>query len=322
MTAPLADPEGSVSPPIEGVVVGFDGSPAAQVALEWGAAAAVAHGTALTILRSRPDAEAPLIELTDDSAADELVGDGIADDLATAVEHVNSRHPDLTIHTVVTPDSPVDSLLAASETADLIAIGSRGMEGFAGLLIGSTVMEVTPYARCPVVVLYVPDADTEAAREVARHPGSVVVGFDGSGHSQEALTFALRHAAALGLGVTVVHISGGSPKHDPVPVSPDADELTAEVREDLDQAVRIARNFPAVPVSYLHAVGRPAGILIREASGSALVVVGARGRGGFAQLLLGSVGLQLVIHAECPVAVVHHLPTDPASSGPAGSARA
>lgn len=293
---------------IDGVVVGFDGSPAANVALDWGAATAVAHGLALTILTSRPDAEAPVVELGDDDEGEEIVGDEIADMLAAAAERIAAAHPELTVHNVVTPDSPVDSLLAASEAAAMIAIGSRGMEGFQGLLIGSTVMEVTPYAQCPVVVLYVPDADTVAAREEARHPNEVVVGFDGSSYSLQALTFGLQHAAATGLSLTVVHISGGSPKHDPQPVNPDAEDLTAEVRDDLAEAVRIAADFPTVPVSYLHAVGRPAGILIREASGSALAVVGARGRGGFAQLLLGSVGLQLVIHAECPVAVVHHLP--------------
>jgi nucleotide-binding universal stress UspA family protein len=51
-------------------------------------------------------------------------------------------------------------------------------------------------------------------------------------------------------------------------------------------------------------------VLIKEASGSPLAVVGARGRGGFAQLMLGSVGLQMLIHAECPVALVRNLPPE------------
>lgn len=314
MSTPVTDSEEAAAPIIDGVVVGFDGSPAANVALDWGAATAVAHGLALTILTSRPDAEAPVVALTDDADGEAIVGDEIADMLAEAAARASAAHPELTIHEVVTPDSPVDSLLAASDTADMIAIGSRGMEGFQGLLIGSTVMEVTPYAQCPVVVLYVPDSDTVAAREQAKHPNTVVVGFDGSAYSLQALTFGLQHAEATGVGAAVVHISGGSPKHDPKQVEPTDESLPEAVREDLAAAVRIAADFPTVPVEYLHAVGRPAGILIREASGSALAVVGARGRGGFAQLLLGSVGLQLVIHAECPVAVVHHLPEENESS--------
>lgn len=60
----------------------------------------------------------------------------------------------------------------------------------------------------------------------------------------------------------------------------------------------------AVPVELQEAVGRPAQVLVEQSRGAGLLVVGHRGRGGFASALLGSVGLQCVLHAECPVAVV------------------
>ena len=294
---------------VEGVVVGFDSSPAAEVALAWGAAAAQAHGVPLTILTARPDAEADVIALPHGEGA-EIVEPDIAEMLAEAAEDVRESYPGLPVATLVQPESPVDGLLEASTTADMIVIGSRGLGGFEGLLVGSTAMNITPYADCPVVVQYVPDEATVAARAVARHPNEVVVGFDGSHFSEEALQFALRHAAVTGLGVAVVFVTKGSGESAPVPISDADEDLSERVREDLADAMRIAQSHPQVPVTYLHGVGRPAGVLIHEASGSPLAVVGARGRGGFTQLLLGSVGLQMLIHAECPVAIVRDLPAE------------
>ena len=289
--------------------MGFDGSPAAYEALDWGAATAESHGLQLTLLAARPDASAPVIEL---SAAEEegLISGAMAQTLAAAEDRVAATHPELPISTVIHPDSPVEGLLDASTTADMIVIGSRGMGGFTGLLIGSTAMNLAPYSDCPVVVLYVPDEETAEARAEARHPNEVVVAFDGSHFSERALVFGLRHAEATGLGVAVVYVTAGSKAGPPELVEPDSAELSEDVRADLAEAARIAARHPAVSVTYLHGVGRPAGVLIREASGSPLAVVGARGRGGFAQLLLGSVGLQMLIHAECPVALVRNLPPE------------
>lgn len=294
---------------VEGVVVGYDSSPAAEVALAWGADAAQAHGEQLTILAARPDAEADIIALPHGEGA-EVVEPDIVEMLAAAADRVRASHPGLPVATLVQPESPVDGLLEASTTADMIVIGSRGLGGFEGLLVGSTAMNITPYADCPVVVQYVPDEATVAARAAARHPNEVVIGFDGSHFSEEALEFALRHAAVTGLGVAVVFVTKGAGESPPEPVSADDPDLPERVREDLADAMQIAQSHPSVPVSYLHGVGRPAGVLIHEASGSPLAVVGARGRGGFAQLLLGSVGLQMLIHAECPVAIVRDLPAE------------
>jgi nucleotide-binding universal stress UspA family protein len=290
-------------------VVGFDGSPASYEALDWGAATAAARVLPLTLLAARPDAAAPVIELAD-AEEEGLISQEMSATLADAQSRAAQAHPGLTVTTVIHPDSPVEGLLHASTTADLIVIGSRGLGGFAGLLIGSTAMNLAPYADCPVVVQYVPDEETVAARKSARHPNEVVVAFDGSHFAERALVFGLRHAQASGLGVAVVYVTPGSAAGPPEPIEPDSPELSEEAREDLAAAVRITDRHANVPVTFLHGVGRPAGVLIKEASGSPLAVVGARGRGGFAQLMLGSVGLQMLIHAECPVALVRNLPPE------------
>jgi nucleotide-binding universal stress UspA family protein len=66
----------------------------------------------------------------------------------------------------------------------------------------------------------------------------------------------------------------------------------------------IAEEFADVPVRFRHGRGRPAGILVDEAHGCALAVVGARGLGGFVGLLMSSVSQQVLAHADCPVAIV------------------
>ncbi|WP_232797187.1 universal stress protein [Blastococcus atacamensis] len=138
--------------------------------------------------------------------------------------------------------------------------------------------------------------------------GGIVVGHDGSACAQEALRWAGRLALRAGLDLHVVR--GWSMTTAPRPatwepgyVPPLADwqravldELSAQVAAaGLDAAVRVTP----------HVVHRaPVQALLGAAEGADLLVVGARGRGGFAGLLLGSVGDQLVHHAPCPVTVV------------------
>lgn len=306
------DVRGSEEPPLTGVVVGFDGSTTSLLALDWGADAAAAYRVPVTLLQAHPDVEGEVVEVLIDSPdAVGLLGETKAQALEVAAERVAVDHPGLEVKAVVHPDAPVQALLDASKTADVIVLGSRGLEGFRGLLLGSTTMNVTPHAHCPVVVLYQPDEATEAAKASARHPDEVVVGYDGSESADQALAFALRHAEATGLGVAVVLVSKGRAGGPPAqPITVDSAGLSEAVLDQLRGAMQVAGTHAAVPVSYLHAVGRPAGVLIEEAAGAALAVVGARGRGGFAGLVLGSVGLQMLIHAECPVALVHGGPAD------------
>ncbi len=306
---PETDADGeSTQSPIAGVVVGYDGSPTAVLALDWAAGAAAAYRVPLVLLRARPDAEGEVVEVDSDEA-EELLGESQAEMLQDAADRVGATYPELEVRVVVHPDAPVQALLDASDTADLIVMGSRGLEGFRGLVLGSTTMNVTPHARCPVVVLYQPDEESEHAQANARHPDEVVVGYDGSSSADVALAFALRHAEATGLGVAVVIATKTRGKAMPAqPVTLDTEDLGDAMRDLIREAQAVVATHPDVPVTFLHAQGRPAAALIQEASGAPLGVVGARGRGGFAGLVLGSVGLQMLIHAECPVAVVHSIP--------------
>lgn len=145
-------------------------------------------------------------------------------------------------------------------------------------------------------------------REAVTIDGGILVGHDGSACAQEALTWAGEMAARTGHPLHVLR--AWSLTTAPRPVTKEAGyvpplaEFERAVREDLDRCVAAAGLDPAVEVR-THAVHRaPARALLQAAAGADLLVVGARGGGGFTDLLLGSTSDQLVRHAPCPVTVV------------------
>jgi nucleotide-binding universal stress UspA family protein len=135
----------------------------------------------------------------------------------------------------------------------------------------------------------------------------VVVGVDGSDESVAALNWAGRYAAATGATVQALHIwhyptgAGLPPGITPESVT---DEVKANQRKELGEAIDKAHLDPATHVEARIAYGHPAQVLIDESKTASLLVVGYKGHGGFTGMLTGSVSLQVVHHAECPVVVV------------------
>jgi nucleotide-binding universal stress UspA family protein len=150
--------------------------------------------------------------------------------------------------------------------------------------------------------------------------GTIVVGMDGSEGSRKALRWALEHAARLGDDVRVVHAyefrlpwrefayaEGMSPQQMAVAreaTDREAEETRRYAEELLRSAVsELADGRVAVEQVALHH-HHPAAALVEQSEHADLLVVGSRGRGGFAGLLLGSVSQQCLHHAKCPVVVV------------------
>jgi len=141
----------------------------------------------------------------------------------------------------------------------------------------------------------------------------VVVGVDGSDGSSAALEFAMDEAARRGCGVRVV---GAIPETGywaaaygmtPALVGELGKDLEKVGREMVDAVVADRGDtLAAVPVDVLAVPGPAAGVLVAQAAEADLLVVGHRGRGGFRSTVLGSVGLQCVLHAPSPVTVVPH----------------
>ena len=138
--------------------------------------------------------------------------------------------------------------------------------------------------------------------------GGIVVGHDGSECAQQALRWAaaLAHRARLDLHVVRAWsmTTGPRPSSWQAGYVPPLTDFEQAVHDELTAHVAAAGLHPDVRVT-CHVVHRaPARALIETAEGADLLVVGARGRGGFRGLLLGSISDQAVHHAPCPVTVV------------------
>lgn len=141
-------------------------------------------------------------------------------------------------------------------------------------------------------------------------PG-IVVGIDGSQHARQALEWAVRHAAAEHAPLTVltVHpVAGSAWLGNPITDSHDQEqaETARQSAQDVVDAVIKEHDVRPDEVTVRSVSGIPAQALIEASRDADLVVVGSRGRGGFAGLLTGSVSSQVVNHAACPVVVVRH----------------
>jgi len=140
------------------------------------------------------------------------------------------------------------------------------------------------------------------------HQARIVVGTDGSDGSAVALKWALVEAELRGATVDVVHawqypIVGDMAGMAAYAVS--YEELEQAARELLGRSIESARSErERVVVQPVLAHGPAATALLDAADGADLLVVGSRGRGGFAGLLLGSVSQQCASHAHCPVTIV------------------
>jgi nucleotide-binding universal stress UspA family protein len=138
--------------------------------------------------------------------------------------------------------------------------------------------------------------------------GVVVVGVDGSESSKDALRWAMRYARMAGAtvrAVTVWHFPA-SFGWGPVPAIPEMD-LEADARAALKETVEaVAGAEEPVTIQTEVVEGPPALMLLRAAAGAELLVVGSRGHGAFAGMLLGSVSEHCVHHATCPVVVIRH----------------
>ncbi|MDG6110123.1 universal stress protein [Dactylosporangium aurantiacum] len=296
------------SPPATSVVVGVDGSPDSVLAVRWAAADAVRRGRPLHLLHAAYDWRqfaypqefaGQALRLADDAGVRQASERIIADATAEA----RQIEPDLPITTATVVQPAVPALMEVARHAALVAVGSRGRTGFAALLVGSTGAQLAAHADCPVVIV------RRYGHREGPHAGRVVVGVDGSHHAGHALGFAFEQAAFREAGLTAVHVyrwPAGGPPDDMLPLCYDPDDLRDDEQCLAAESLSGWRErYPEVEVRLDTVSGRAGGVLAELSAGAQLLVVGARGRGGFTGLRLGSVSHAAVHHASCPVAVVH-----------------
>ncbi|MFR9779797.1 universal stress protein [Micromonospora sp. MS34] len=273
------------------ILVGYDGSADAGVALDWALDEAGRSGRPvrlayvfewLTVAGWIGPGVAPGIwpDETARRQVEELVRKAAADAAA--------ERPGLSVQGEVFDGPPALVLQERSAEVGMLVLGSRGHGGFGGLLAGSTAVSVTAHAHCPVVVV----RDGQPATS-----GPVVVGVDGSETSLLALGFAVERAAQRGVPLRALRV------WEPPGLDPEEAAATERAAVEADLA-RWRESFPDVPVEIEVTPGNPAALLVEASRAAQLVVVGTRGRGGLRGMLLGSVSQQLIHHAHCPVAVV------------------
>lgn len=138
--------------------------------------------------------------------------------------------------------------------------------------------------------------------------GRIVVGLDGSEHAERALRRAADEARARGHELHVVtvfpppEVVGVPGARFPVERIEVAEE---RARSHQDTWLQALSDTDGVEITRDVRMGKPSEELLQASKGADLLVVGSRGRGGFAGLLLGSVSQQCVTHASCPVVVIH-----------------
>lgn len=281
---------------MEQLVVGFDGSDAAAEALRWAADEAGRRGWAVRVVQSWREpvfGGQQWIDLWEDPGGPER--EAFAD-LKASVESVASTHPGVEFATSWVEDRPDRALIDASEGAAMVVVGARGRGGFTSLLLGSVSQRVANEAPTTVVVV----------RGVGRTEGDVVVGIDGSEPTRQALEWAADTARVRSSRLLVVmawsYLSPAGP-HGPEPFRSDytEDDAMAAAHKVVGE---VLGPDPGIELKVEAPCELPAKALLERGADAGLLVVGSRGASGASRLGLGSVTMQVLHHATCPLAVV------------------
>jgi nucleotide-binding universal stress UspA family protein len=207
------------------------------------------------------------------------------------------------VDVTVVAGAPAEHLVQLSEDAGLLVVGSRGRGGVRSTLLGSVALHCATSAACPVVVVH-PGPDTPSLPPGARASRPrVLVGLDDSDAAQAALTRAVVLADELGAEVeAVVAVQPQVYWSEVDVIAPLADVQERALARAQDQVAQVPAGSR---VSVLAAEGPAGAVLAERSAGAALLVVGSRSRSRLPGMLLGSVALHCVVHAQCPVMVVH-----------------
>ncbi|WP_371600795.1 universal stress protein [Streptomyces sp. NBC_00564] len=297
------------------ITTGIDGSAESLAAAHWAARAAVRRGVSLSLVHAwkwhpRPAPSVP---------ADRSERDWAEEILDRAASSIRAAHPGLRVVERLVPDSAAAALLAAAEDAELLVLGSRGLSGVAGFMVGSVSQRVVARSSRPVVLVragessadeHLPALDGISPEEIPETPyRDVVLGLDTQRPCDELIEFAFESARRCGATLHVIHAFGTArvePADGPwAPVS--GPELLAARERTVAATLRPwCEKFPGVSVVETVSEGRAATALVRASAGASLVVVGRRTREGHLGTHVGAVTHAVLHHVGCPVAVVPH----------------
>jgi len=289
------------------IAVGYDGSESAGTALDWAAAQAERHNLPLSVVTvvdyvgMLPGVYGPSSPTLFQEEAKEIAERG--------EQRARKSAASIDIITEPAVGQVAENLIRLSASADRLVVGNRGHGEVSGTLLGSVGFAVSAHAHCPVVVVR---GDTTA-------PGPqrpVMVGVDDSPGARAALRYAADRAAEAGAPLIVattyrllspqVWAEYGPYYSEATAQAPTYDAMARENAAKVASAAaqQATEQHPNLTVRESVSTGSPAHELVRNAGNCALLVVGTRGHGGFAGLLLGSVSHDVIHSAPCPVAII------------------
>ncbi len=283
-----------------GIVVGIDDSPAARTAVQWAAREAELRNVPLTLVHAvspevstwlRTPLPAGVMRWQQDH------GRRLVDGALKVVEEATQRGGPAGVHTEILASGAVRTLIDLSKEAEMVVAGAQGSGRWPGRLLGSVSSALLRHAHCPVAIIHDEDSSTADASQAP-----VLVGIDGSSASELATAIAFDEASRRHVGLIALHAWSDLdisewPGIDWPATQSMAEEVLAE---------RLAgwqEQYPDVQVSRSVVQAQPARQLVQQSEDAQLVVVGSRGRGGFAGMLVGSVGETVAQMARVPVIV-------------------
>ena len=296
------------------IIVGVDGSDQSMHALDWAAQEAAQRRCPLTLVCAYtvPTFSAAALDGGYAALDDSAIRAGAQQVLADAAARVASSGAVVDTELFVGDASGV--LVDASASAGLAVVGTRGRGGFAGRLLGAVSSALPAHAACPTVVVPLRHGQEVTTTPVKR----IVVGVDGSPSSQVALRHAVTEAKTwqaelvVAAGVPIAQAAGVMAGWLPSAVN--TEQVLAEHEKNVAKAVDQVLDGDDLKVRRVVLDGVGAELLTEFSSAADLIVVGSRGRGGFAGLLLGSTSQAVLHHSACPVMVV----TDRSAEKPRG----
>lgn len=283
------------------IVVGVDGSSGGRAAAHYAAAIAGRRHATLTLIHVFETlfyGYGPVGLSGGYAISEERLRESAERLLEETVNDIETSHPGVKVESRLEAGGVAARLIEQSQDAQMTVLGSRGMGGFASLMVGSVSAQVATYGHGPIIVV----------RPATAPDGPVVVGFDGSAAANAALQFGVQEALSRNVPIIVANTYWEQPwgwhqqpvtdpiitaRHRAEQMIKDALELPSEEHPELRYEIRTIHSL------------NPAHSLIEESAQAGLTVVGSRGRGGFAGLLLGSVSRTLIHHTTGPVAVIH-----------------
>jgi nucleotide-binding universal stress UspA family protein len=279
-----------------GIVVGIDDSPAARTAVQWAARDAELRNVPLTLVHAVSPEVSTWLRTPVPAGVmrwQQEHGRRLVDEALKVVQAASQRGGPAGIHTEILSSGAVSTLIDLSKDAEMLVTGAQGSGRWPGRLLGSVSSALLRHAHCPVAIVH---------EDAGAGQGPVLLGVDGSPASEFATAIAFDEASRRNVGLAALHAWSDLD----VSEWPGVDWPATQSMAEEVLAERLAgwqEQYPDVGVSRAVVQAQPARQLVQQSAGAQLVVVGSRGRGGFAGMLVGSVGEAVAQMAQAPVIV-------------------